>query len=257
MSSFFDKFATQANRARQYTEEKLGHAEKTELDPDLQSLINRSEQMKGFTEQVKDGTEAVIQPNPKIRAEDYVMGKLDSTRMVERVTNEEDLGQKMIDAGNQVGPHTSYGGSLIKTGETFIRLGQVQKQYAQSTNFKFLQPIHSFLDGDVSAMGKAKQELETKRLDLDVAKTKLRKVKEKSKGENDPDVVKAEKDLEIAQDAFDKQTGVLKPMLEDILRSQDYHATLLSTYADTLKEYFDSCADHSKQLQGELKSLSK
>lgn len=48
----------------QFTEEKLGQAEKTELDPHLENLISRADATKNWTEKMLRQTEALLQPNP-------------------------------------------------------------------------------------------------------------------------------------------------------------------------------------------------
>lgn len=48
----------------QFTEEKLGQAEKTELDPHLENLLSRAEATKTWTEKMLRQTEALLQPNP-------------------------------------------------------------------------------------------------------------------------------------------------------------------------------------------------
>ncbi len=48
----------------QFTEEKLGKAERTENDPHFETLARKSDKVKAYTEKlVKDG-EAVLVPNP-------------------------------------------------------------------------------------------------------------------------------------------------------------------------------------------------
>ena len=48
----------------QFTEEKLGSAEKTELDAHFDNLQQRSDRTKQWTERIVKNTEAVLQPNP-------------------------------------------------------------------------------------------------------------------------------------------------------------------------------------------------
>lgn len=48
----------------QYTEEKLGQAEKTELDAHFENLVARAEKTRIWTEKILAQTEAVLQPNP-------------------------------------------------------------------------------------------------------------------------------------------------------------------------------------------------
>lgn len=48
----------------QFTEEKLGQAEKTELDAHLENLLGRAEATRHWTEKVMRQTEVLLQPNP-------------------------------------------------------------------------------------------------------------------------------------------------------------------------------------------------
>jgi len=50
--------------ALQYTEEKLGSAEKTEYDANFENLLLRYDKTKHWTERIKSQTEAFMQPNP-------------------------------------------------------------------------------------------------------------------------------------------------------------------------------------------------
>lgn len=47
-----------------FTEEKLGSAEKTELDAHLENLIARADCTKNWTEKIFRQTEVLLQPNP-------------------------------------------------------------------------------------------------------------------------------------------------------------------------------------------------
>lgn len=49
---------------KQFTEEKLGQAEKTELDAHLENLLTRAECTKHWTEKILKQTEVLLQPNP-------------------------------------------------------------------------------------------------------------------------------------------------------------------------------------------------
>ncbi|XP_008415569.1 endophilin-B2-like [Poecilia reticulata] len=51
-------------RAVQYTEEKLGQAERTELDAHFENLMSRADCTKHWTEKIYRQTEYLLQPNP-------------------------------------------------------------------------------------------------------------------------------------------------------------------------------------------------
>ena len=48
----------------QFTEEKLGQAEKTELDAHFENLLQRADKTRDWTDKMLKQTEAVLQPNP-------------------------------------------------------------------------------------------------------------------------------------------------------------------------------------------------
>lgn len=52
------------SRAKQFTEERLGKAERTENDPSFENLAKKTDKVKGYTEKLVKNTEAVLVPNP-------------------------------------------------------------------------------------------------------------------------------------------------------------------------------------------------
>lgn len=80
----------------QLTEEKLGTSEKTELDSHFESLADRADCSKVWTEKILRSTESVLIPNPGNRAEDFIFEKIEKKKPV-RLSNLEYLGMDMIE----------------------------------------------------------------------------------------------------------------------------------------------------------------
>lgn len=74
----------------------MGTAEKTELDAHFESLADRAECTKVWTEKLVRNTEAVLTPNPGNRAEDFIFEKIEKKKPV-RLSNMEYLGLDMIE----------------------------------------------------------------------------------------------------------------------------------------------------------------
>jgi endophilin-B len=55
------------NRAKQLTEEKLLHAERTELDPHFEQLLYKADRAEDQTRKLLSAIEAYLQPNPGIK----------------------------------------------------------------------------------------------------------------------------------------------------------------------------------------------
>ncbi|XP_018573323.1 endophilin-B1 isoform X2 [Anoplophora glabripennis] len=238
------------SRVVQLTEEKLGTSEKTELDGHFENLWERAENTKSFTEKIVRNAEAVLIPNPGNRIEDYIYEKIEKKRP-SRLSNLEYLGIEMVEAGNAFGPGTAYGNSLIKVGQWEQKLGQTDRDFIGSAGMCFTQPLRKFLETEMRTIMKEKNLLETKRLDLDACKNRVRKARSML---GQPS---AERDLRIAQSEFDRQAEITKLLLEGISSSHAAHLRCLHEFVDTQARFYSQCTTIMTDLQRELASVMK
>ncbi|XP_052448768.1 endophilin-B2 isoform X3 [Carassius gibelio] len=257
-------------RAVQYTEEKLGQAEKTELDAHLENLIARADCTKNWTEKIFRQTEVLLQPNPSARIEEFFYEKLDR-KLPSRTTNAELLGQYMQDAAKEFGPGTPYGSTLITVGEYQRRLGGAEREFLQTSAINFLTPLRNFLEGDWKTISKERRLLENRRLDLDVCKARLKKAKlAEAKAAAAPDFQEtrprnyvlsasasaAEHELRVAQTEFDRQAEVTRLLLEGISSTHVNHLRCLHEFVEAQAAYYTQCHKHMQDLQKELSSAN-
>ncbi|XP_039620300.1 endophilin-B2-like isoform X5 [Polypterus senegalus] len=261
-------------RAVQYTEEKLGQAEKTELDAHFENLLTRADTTKNWTEKIFRQTEVLLQPNPSARIEEFLYEKLDR-KIPSRITNAELLGQYMIDAANDFGPGAPYGSTLIKVGESEKKLGGVERDFLHSASINFLTPLRNFLEGDWKTISKERRLLENRRLDLDACKARLKKAKiAEAKAAAMPDfqetrprnyvlsasasalwseeVDKAEQELRVAQTEFDRQAEVTRLLLEGISSTHVNHLRCLHEFVEAQATYYAQCHLYMQELQKQL-----
>ncbi|XP_077096814.1 endophilin-B2b isoform X12 [Siphateles boraxobius] len=236
-------------RAVQYTEEKLGQAEKTELDAHLENLIARADCTKNWTEKIFRQTEVLLQPNPSknlgARIEEFFYEKLDR-KIPSRTTNAELLGQYMQDAAKEFGPGTPYGSTLITVGEFQKRLGGAEREFLHTSAINFLTPLRNFLEGDWKTISKERRLLENRRLDLDVCKARLKKAKSAEAK------AAAEHELRVAQTEFDRQAEVTRLLLEGISSTHVNHLRCLHEFVEAQAAYYIQCHKHMQDLQKEL-----
>uniref|UniRef100_A0A7N6BV68 SH3-domain GRB2-like endophilin B2b n=1 Tax=Anabas testudineus TaxID=64144 RepID=A0A7N6BV68_ANATE len=232
-------------RAVQFTEEKLGQAEKTELDPHLENLIVRADSTKNWTEKILRQTEVLLQPNPSARIEEFIYDKLDK-KLPSRTTNAELLGQYMLEAADEFGPGTPYGSTLVTVGEYQKRLGGAEREFLQTSAVTFLTPLRNFLEGDWRTISKEKRLLENRRLDLDICKARLKKAKQAEAK------AAAEHELRVAQVEFDRQAEVTRLLLEGISSTHLNHLRCLQDYAEAQATYYAQCHHYMQDLQREL-----
>ncbi|XP_021476907.2 endophilin-B2a isoform X1 [Oncorhynchus mykiss] len=271
-------------RAVQFTGEKFGQVEKTELDAHFENLLSRADSTKNWTEKIFRQTEVLLQPNPidhtGARIEEFLYEKLDRT-VPSRPNNGELLGHYMQDAAKDFGPGTPYGSTLIKVGDCERRLGGAQREFLQTSAISFLAPLRNFLEGDWRTISKERRILENRRLDLDSSKARLKKAKlAESKaaceGEAVPDfqetrprnyvlsasasalwseeVDKAAHELRVAQTEFDRQAEVTRLLLEGISSTHVNHLRCLHEFVEAQTAYYKQCYLHMQDLQKELGS---
>lgn len=236
------------SRAVQFTEEKLGQAEKTELDAHLENLLTRAEMTKNWTEKILKQTEVLLQPNPNVRIEEFVYGKLEK-KAPPRMNNHEMLGQAMIDSGSEFGPGTAYGNALMKCGETEKQIGGAEREFIQSSAEHFLTPFSNFLEGDFKTILKERKLLQNKRLDLDAAKTKVKKSKL-------PEAkAAAEQELKVTQSEFDRQAEITRLLLEGVSSTHAHHLRCLNDFVEAQTTYYAQCYRYMVDLQKQLGSF--
>uniref|UniRef100_A0A8C1QKQ9 Endophilin-B1 n=1 Tax=Cyprinus carpio TaxID=7962 RepID=A0A8C1QKQ9_CYPCA len=272
------KLATDAgiffSRAVQFTEEKLGQAEKTELDAHFENLLSRADCTKNWTEKIYRQTEVVLQPNPGARIEEFLYEKLDR-KVPPRPTNGEILGQFMLEAAKEFGSGTPYGSTLIKVGDCQRRLGGAEREFLQTSSISFLIPLRNFLEGDWRTISRERKLLENRRLDLDACKARVKKAKAaETKAAAVPDfqetrprnyvlsasasalwneeLDKAEHELRVAQTEFDRQAEVTRLLLEGISSTHVNHLRCLCEFVEAQAMYYSQCHKYMLELQREL-----
>ncbi|KMY95066.1 endophilin-B1 isoform X3 [Drosophila simulans] len=248
------------SRVVQLTEEKLGTTERTEYDLHFQNLAERADVTKTWTEKIVRDTESVLIPNPQNRVEDFIFEKIEKSKP-KRLSNLEHLALDMIEAGGDFGQDLPYGQALIKVGQAEQKLGQCEHDFIATSGICFTQPLRKFLDGEMKTIGKERGILETKRLDLDACKNRVKKARsmlgQQSKDGISPEAVleQAERDLRVAQAEFDRQAEITKLLLDGISTSQASHLRHLHAFIQTQVRYYKQCGDVMEQLQRELAKM--
>uniref|UniRef100_A0A8D1B6M5 Endophilin-B2 n=2 Tax=Sus scrofa TaxID=9823 RepID=A0A8D1B6M5_PIG len=246
-------------RAVQFTEEKFGQAEKTELDAHFENLLARADSTKNWTEKILRQTEVLLQPNPSARVEEFLYEKLDR-KVPSRVTNGELLAQYMAEAASELGPTTPYGKTLIKVAEAEKRLGAAERDFIHTASINFLTPLRNFLEGDWKTISKERRLLQNRRLDLDACKARLKKAKAAEAKATvgvllalcPLALVGAEQELRVAQTEFDRQAEVTRLLLEGISSTHVNHLRCLHEFVESQTTYYAQCYRHMLDLQKQL-----
>ncbi|KRZ78535.1 Endophilin-B1 [Trichinella papuae] len=176
LRKFTSDAAAAFSRAVQFTGEKLGKAERTELDAYFESLLQRADVTEDHTKNILNCIENYLQPNPTVRMEEFFYEKLD-LKKEQRMNNAELLGVALTNAGNEFGPGTPYGSALLKVGTVQRNIGVAERDFISAAAVNVLTPLKRFIEGDMKTISKERKVLTNKRLDLDACKSRLKKAK--------------------------------------------------------------------------------
>lgn len=246
-------------RAKQFTGEKLGASEKTIYDVDMEALIKKSDSTKNLTEKIIYSTEALLQPNPQERLEDFLLSKID--RRVTKPNNLELLGQCFEESGQEIGLNHQYGNLLVKIGDAEKNLGASEKEFVNQSSECFVQPLKTFLEGQMKTIQREKKVLESKRLELDACKAKLRKLSEYSNMKDELQIPQAEENLRRSQADFDRQCELTKLLMDELQVTYNYHLSCLADFVDAQMNYYNKCSkilqDLCKQIRNTTTATSK
>ncbi|XP_065191912.1 endophilin-B1-like [Sycon ciliatum] len=238
---------TTFNRARQLTEEKLGHSEKTDFDQNFENLSARADRSKLWTEKIVKEAEHVLRPsagsNEKI--EDFVRGKL-GRGLPTRLVPVEVLGQQMTSAGHEYGP-IPLGHALLKCGETECALGIAEKEFVGTGVNRFVIPMKKFLDEEIRSLQRERSVLNRKRLDLDSAKARQKRAKTTDR------MQAADAEVRQCQNDFDRQYELTKLMLEGLSKSRVSQVRNLQDFIEAQETYHRTCAEQLQELQQDLR----
>jgi len=244
-SSAISASKTGWTRARQFTEEQIGSSERTEYGAQFENSLVQAENTKSLTDKLLKNFEAVLQPNPAVRLEEFVYGRLEKPKPL-RPTNTFYLGQVMQDGSQDMGPGTAYGSTLLKVGTCMKKMGNAEKDFKEKSMEGVLQPLQSSLNNELKTISKEKRTLDVKRLDLDACKNKAKKSATADKMRT------AEMELRQAESEYDRQYNMTQVLLDGVSTSHNNHLDSLRSFVDSLGQYHTQCLQYVTELQAEL-----
>ncbi|XP_067599147.1 endophilin-B2 isoform X6 [Pseudorca crassidens] len=270
-------------RAVQFTEEKFGQAEKTELDAQFENLLARADSTKNWTEKILRQTEVLLQPNPR--------------KTLIKVAEAE----KRLGAAERDFIHMASIGFLTPL-RTFLegdwktiskerrllhnrrldldackaRLKKAKAAEAKATtvpDFQETRPRNYILSASASATlddtSRPPSWAEWKEeypggwrrpcfflVPLNPSVTRARgclSLPKDRKLWND-EVDKAEQELRVAQTEFDRQAEVTRLLLEGISSTHVNHLRCLHEFVESQTTYYAQCYRHMLDLQKQLGS---
>jgi len=237
------------DRAKQFSQEKMGNAVKTELDQDFIALSARVEETRSCVSKTSTAARNFLQPNAAARLEDMfnetVTGK--GSNIDKRQTYSELMGHIMKTSGQQIGDSIKCGPSFVEVGETFQKLGMLEREYIRDVYNNFFKPFSNHLQVEYSNITAEKRRLDLARLDLDAAKSKVR-------GARTPEAMQQnEQKVRECQAAFDRQYEQTKILLTEADRKSDEFTCHLEEFIRSQMNYHEQAHKMLSETHANLK----
>jgi len=213
------------DRAKQFSQEKMGSAVKTEYDQEFAALSGRVETTRTCVNNTSTAARNFLQPNVSARLEDMFNEKVTGkgSAVDKRQSYSETLGATMKTGGMELG-ELAIGQTLLEVGSTFQKIGMLEREYLGDVYAKFFKPFNSHLQMEWGTIAAEKRRLDLARLDLDAAKSKVR-------GARTPEAMQAnEQKVRESQAAFDRQFEQTKILLTDADRKSSEFCVYLEEF---------------------------
>jgi len=243
------------DRAKQFSQEKMGNAVKTEYDQDFVQLSARVESTRLCINSTANASRNFLQPNAAARLEDMFNEKVTAAEtstnsnvrdiaskipirrgsaIDKRPSYSEILGNTMKQGAQEIGDSSALGQSLLEVGTTFEKVGMLEREYLRDVYNQFFKPFSNHSQVEWGNIATEKRRLDLARLDLDAAKSKVR-------GARTPEAMQQnEQKVRESQAAFDRQYEQTKILLTDADRKS-------ADFSNHLEEFIRSQMNYHEQ----------
>ncbi|KAF5327946.1 hypothetical protein D9758_016777 [Tetrapyrgos nigripes] len=159
------------------------------------------------------------------------------------------LGIVMITHGEEFGPQSNFGTSLVNYGRAHCKIATLQEAYAVTFRDTFLASIEKFQE-DIKEYEATKKKLESRRLAYDAAISKQEKVKS-SKKEKEKERLEAEDELELAKARYEETTEDLRAQIHAIQENEIDQLRELTAFLDLEMNFVEQYLEVLKETKSE------
>ena len=217
-------------RTRQFTLEKFGKGEVTEYGPEYTRLCNKVDSIRAHTERIALEVGYLLQPNPTLRMEEYLMKRMSPTHGIN--LPHISLGDSLLSYGNS--HEGMLGAYLVNCGDAHKRVGESRRKFMEETNAYLLTPLRAFLDVDVRNAMNERKKLNILRLDLDAAKAEYRKCTKTDKLKQLEERTAAEE--EVYSEQYQRTVDCYKRIIDVHERHLGYFRKYIASYSKYMQE---------------------
>ncbi|KAJ7485736.1 hypothetical protein FB451DRAFT_1083236 [Mycena latifolia] len=229
----------QLGKLRQWAGEVISSRDKTTVSDEFKELERDVELRKDGAQRLFLASEAYHRNLAKKKD----AGALDDA---EKLLPVDTLGIVMIIHGEEFGPDSAFGTSLVTLGRAHCKVAKLQETFAQSFHDNFMGSLVRFAD-DIKDYEALRKKLESRRLSLDAAVAKHDKLKNNKKDSKERERRDAEEEMQRAKARYDETEEEVEAHMHAIQENEVAQlrelTALLTLQMGFVEQYLDVLKD--------------
>jgi len=212
------------HQLKQWTNEKVGRAKKTEMDEDLKQLIQETDLQREYFERLQKTLGDYI----------HIYDKKVDTQEERKIQPVNAIGLITINFGTIYPTNSAFGQALLKYGEAHTRLSDNQTDFVNHSRRGFEFYLNSFA-AEMKSYSSLKKKFDHRRLDLDEIQARVKKSSKEK-----PQLVQ---ELRVSQDKYEESLDELTKKIFDLNNCNNKHLESLKEFCKSELEYHQNAVE--------------
>lgn len=221
---------------KQWTNEKVGRAKKTEMDEELKQLIQETDLQREYFERLQKALSDYI----------HIYDKRVDTQEEKKVQPVNAMGLLTINFGTIYPANSALGQALLKYGEGHTKLSEVQTDFVNRSRKGFEFYLNS-IGSEMKSYSSLKKKFDHRRLDLDDIQARVKKSSKEK-----PQLVQ---ELRVSQDKYEESLDELTKKIFDLNNCNNRHLDSLREFCLTELEYHRNAVDILTDVYNNISNL--
>jgi len=212
------------HQLKQWTNEKVGRAKKTEMDEDLKQLIQETDLQREYFERLQKTLGDYI----------HIYDKKVDTQEEKKIQPVNAIGLVTINFGTIYPNNSAFGQALLKYGEAHTRLSENQTDFVNHSRRGFELYLNSFAT-EMKNYSSLKKKFDHRRLDLDEIQARVKKSSKEK-----PQLVQ---ELRVSQDKYEESLHELTKKIFDLNNCNNKHLESLKEFCKSELDYHQNAVE--------------
>jgi len=226
------------HQLKQWTNEKVGRAKKTEMDEELKQLIQETDLQREYFERLQKTLGDYI----------HIYDKKIDTQEEKKIQPVNAIGLLTINFGTIYPTNSAFGQALLKYGEGHTRLSEIQTDFVNRSRRGFEGYLAGF-GAEMKNYSSLKKKFDHRRLDLDDIQSRVKKSSKEK-----PQLVQ---ELRVSQDKYEESLDELTKKIFDLNNCNNRHLESLKEFCLSELDYHRNAVEILTDVYNSISDLKE